>query len=65
MLRMVWLLYKLRISQLVYVFGRLFTVSVVSPDQLHVNAVANTAKSGDELRYSRYEIEGPLSKSVH
>ena len=30
-------------------FGRLFTVSVVTPDQLHLNAVAKTPTSFDEL----------------
>ena len=43
--------------------GQLFTVSVVTPDQLHVNAVAKTPKSVDELAQAKSELEGPLSKA--
>ena len=43
----------------------LLTVSVVSPDQLHVNAVANTPRSAEELRRARSELEGPLSKAFN
>lgn len=43
--------------------GQLFTVSVVSPDQLHVNAVANTPKTAEEIRRARSELEGPLKKA--
>ena len=41
--------------------GQLFTVSVVTPDQLHVNPVAKTPKSVDELAQAKSELEGPLS----
>ena len=40
--------------------GQLFTVSVVTPDQLHVNAVAKTPKSVDELAQAKSELEGCL-----
>ena len=43
--------------------GQLFNVSVVTPDQLHVNAVAKTPKSVDELAQAKSELEGPLSKA--
>ena len=43
--------------------GQLFTVSVVTPDQLHVNVVAKTPKSVDELAQAKSELEGPLSKA--
>ncbi|CAN0420776.1 unnamed protein product, partial [Pylaiella littoralis] len=39
--------------------GQLFTVSVVAPDQLHVNAVANTPKSAAEISRARSELERP------
>ena len=42
---------------------QLFTVSVVTPDQFHVNAVAKTPKSDDELAQAKSELEGPLSKA--
>ena len=42
--------------------GQLFTVSVVTPDHLHVNAVAKTPKSV-ELAQAKSELEGPLSKA--
>ena len=43
--------------------GQLFTVSVVTPDQLHFNAVAKTPKSVVELAQAKSELEGPLSKA--
>ena len=43
--------------------GQLFTVSVVTPDQLHVNAVAETPKSVDELAQAKSELLGALSKA--
>ena len=43
--------------------GQLFTVSVVTPDQLHVNAVAKTPTSVHELAQVKSELEGPLSKA--
>ena len=48
-----------------FCLGQLFTVSVVTPDQLHVNAVAKTPKSVDELAQAKSEllIEGLLSKA--
>ena len=36
--------------------GQLFTVSVVTPDQLHVNAVAKTPKSVDELAQAKKNL---------
>ena len=44
--------------------GHLYTVSVVTPDQLHVNAVANTPVSDEDICRARSDLEGPLSKSV-
>lgn len=44
--------------------GHLFTVNIVSPDQLHVSAIANTPKSVYEPRHARAEVEGPLSKAL-
>ena len=38
-------------------------MSIVTPDQLHVNAVAKTPKSVDELAQAKSELEGPLSKA--
>ena len=38
-------------------------MSVVTPDQLHVNAVAKTPTSVDEIALAKSEIEGPLSKA--
>ena len=35
----------------------------MTPDQLHVNAVAKTPKSVDELARAKSKFEGPLSKS--
>ena len=35
----------------------------MTPDQLHVNAVAKTPKSVDELAQAKSELEGPLSKA--
>ena len=43
--------------------GHLFKLSVVAPDQLHVNAVAKTPKSVDELARAKSELEGPWSKA--
>ena len=43
--------------------GQLFTVSVVTPDQLHIDTVAKTPTSVDELAQAKSEIEGPLSKA--
>ena len=43
--------------------GQLFTVSVVTPDQLHGNAVAKTPISVDQLAQAKSEIEGALSKA--
>ena len=43
--------------------GHLYTVSVVSPDHLHVNAVASTPQSAEEIRRARSELEGPLSQA--
>ncbi len=43
--------------------GELFTVSVVQPDQLRVNAVANTPVTDEDVRRARSELEGPLSKA--
>lgn len=42
--------------------GKLSTVSVVSPDQLHVNAVANTHVTGEEVRKARSELKVPCPK---
>ena len=42
---------------------QLFTVSVVTPDQLHLNAGAKTPKSVDELAQAKSELERPLSKA--
>ena len=44
--------------------GQLFTVSVVTLDQLHVIAVAKTSTSVDGLAQAKSEIEGPLSKAT-
>ena len=38
-------------------------MSVVTRDQLHVNAVAKTPESGDEFAQAKSELEGPLSKA--
>ena len=38
-------------------------MSIVTPDQLHVNAVAKTPKSVDELAQAKSELEGPSSKA--
>ena len=38
-------------------------MSVVTPDQLHVNAVSKTPKSVDELARAQSELEDPLSKA--
>ena len=38
-------------------------MSVVTPDQLHVNAVAKTPTSVHELAQVKSELEGPLSKA--
>ena len=35
----------------------------MTPDQLHVNAVAKTPKSVDELAQAKTELEGPLSEA--
>ena len=35
----------------------------MTPDQLHVNAVAKTPESVDELARAKSELEGPLSKA--
>ena len=43
--------------------GHLYTVSVVTPYQLHVNAVANTTVSDENIRRARSDLEGPLSKA--
>ena len=43
--------------------GHLYAVSVVTPDQLHVNAVANTTVSDENIRRARSDLEGPLSKA--
>ena len=43
--------------------GHLSTVSVVTPDELHVNAVANTPVTDEEVRRARSDLEGPLSKA--
>ena len=43
--------------------GQLFTVSVVTPDQLHINAAAKTPESVDELARAKSELEGPLPKA--
>ena len=43
--------------------GHLSTVSVVTPDQLRVNAVANTPVSDEGIRRARSDLEGPLSKA--
>ena len=43
--------------------GHLYTVSVVTPYQLHVNAVANTTVSDEDIRRARSDLEGPLSKA--
>ena len=43
--------------------GQLFTMSIVTPDQLHVNAPAKTPTSVDEIAQAKSEIEGPLSKA--
>ena len=43
--------------------GQLFTVSIVTPDQLHVKAVGKTPKSVDELAQAKSELQGPLSKA--
>ena len=48
---------------LVHVLVTLFTVSAMTPDQLHVNAVAKAPKSVDELAQAKSELEGPLSKA--
>ena len=42
--------------------GYLFTVAVVTPDQLRVNAVAKTPQTVDEINHARSELEAPLSK---
>ena len=42
----------------------LTTVSIVTPDQLHVNAVANTPVYEEEVRRARSDLEGPRVKSV-
>ena len=43
--------------------GQSYTVSVETPDQLHVNAVAKSPTSVDELAQAKSEIQGPLSKA--
>lgn len=43
--------------------GRLYAVSVVARDKLHVNAVANNPVSDEEVRRARSDLEGPLSKA--
>ena len=43
--------------------GHLSTVSVVTPDQLRVNAVANTPVSDEDIRHARSGLESPLSKA--
>ena len=43
--------------------GPLFTVPVVTPDQVYVIVVAKTPGSVDELAQAKSELEGPLSKA--
>jgi len=43
--------------------GHLSTVSVVNPDQLRVNAVANTPVTDEDIRRAKSDLEGPLSKA--
>ena len=43
--------------------GHLSTVSVVTPDQLRVNAVANTPVTDEDIRRAKSDLEGPLSKA--
>ena len=38
-------------------------MSIVTPDPLHVNAVAKTPKPVDELAQAKSELEGPLSRA--
>ena len=41
--------------------GHILSVTIVSPDQLHVNAVARTPKSPTEIQNAKSELEDPLS----
>lgn len=43
--------------------GSVLSVSIVSPDQLHVNAVAHSPTSPSEIHSAKSELEGPLSKA--
>ena len=43
--------------------GHLSAVSIVTPDQLHVDAVANTPAQEEEVRRARSNLGGPLSKA--
>ena len=41
--------------------GNILSVAVVSPDQLHVNAVARSPTSLKEIQSAKAELEDPLS----
>ena len=43
---------------------QLFAVSVGAPNQFHINAVAKTPKSVDELGQAKSELECPVSKAI-
>ena len=45
--------------------GQLFTVSVVTPEQFHDNAVAKKPESVDELAQAKSELEGVLVQSIY
>ena len=43
--------------------GNLYTASIVTPDQLNINTIANTPVSDEDVRRARSDLEGPLSKA--